>query len=375
MLGTPLVRTALLAAALCVGCAFSPDPERRNAALDGLSPQLAPDAVEVVVELEWPPGNLGVGADGRVFFTFHPDARPSPTKFAELRVDGTVAPFPDAAWQSERDDGPYFVTPLAVRVDARGRVWVLDHGDYGAEQPSLTAFDPTTSAVVHRLVLDDDWGSMLNDFAVDAARDVVYIADTSAYDFDPSILVYDVKSGAVRWVLEDHDSVRGEDDHLVVQGRFITVFGVAVQVAVDTIALSPDGEWLYYGPLTGRTLWRVPTGALRDPTLDDDALATQVERHGAKPTTDGATTAADGSVYLTAIEYDAIAVSHPDGTLTMLAENAELLAWPDGVALSPDGQWLYVASSELHHVIGADLDELPKHAPFRILRVPVGGSR
>lgn len=365
---------SLLPLLLTAGCAFSPDQDKRNRALEGARPELPSDAVEVVVELERPPGNLAVGPDGTVYFTFHPEAAPPGTKLAELRPDGAVVPFPDAAWQTERDGEPYFVTPLALRTDSLGRLWVLDHGDYGDETPSLTAFDPTTRRLVHRVEFTGDvadWGSMVNDFVVDAARGFVYIAEPSPFDFEPALVVYDVNAMTARRVLEDHESVDAEDHHVVVQGRFMKAFGLPLQVAVDTIALSPDGEWLYYGALAGSAMWRVPTAALRDPSLDDDAVAAKVERYGPKPTTDGGVMGADGTLYLTAVELDGIAVLRDDHTLSLLAQDAEKLAWPDGLALSPDGQWLYVTASELHHVIGEDLDDLPAHRPYRILRLRV----
>jgi sugar lactone lactonase YvrE len=226
----------------------------------------------------------------------------------------------------------------------------------------------------HRVELDGDvadWGSMTNDFVVDAARGYAYIAETSPFDFDPAIVVYDINGKSARRVLEDDPSVESEDHHVVVQGRFMKAFGLPLQLGVDTIALAPDGAWLYYGPLTGSVMWRVPTAALRDPSLDDEAVSAKVERYGPKPTTDGGVMGADGTLYLTAVELDGIAVLRADRTLALLAQDAERLAWPDGLAMSPDGQWLYVSASELHHVIGEDLDDLPLHRPYRLLRIRV----
>lgn len=48
--------------------------------------------------------------------------------------------------------------------------------------------------------------------------------------------------------------------------------GRGVEFAVDGIALSPDGQYLYYQALTGRTLYRIATAALRDSTLSAAAL-------------------------------------------------------------------------------------------------------
>lgn len=366
--------TVVLAAVLASGCAFSPDEAKRNRALEGLVPERPATDLEVVVELPRPPGNVAVGPDGRVYFTFHPEAAPD-LKLVELLPGGKVVPYPDESWQSDREGKPSWKTPLAVRIDGRGRLWVLDHADYAWGTPSLTAFDLKTRAVVHRYELPEeiaDWGSLLNDFVVDDERGFIYIADTSPFEFDPAIIVYDIAKQSSRRVLEDHPSVSAEDLHTVVQGRFMKVYGMVLKLDVDTIALSPDREWLYYGPLTGGTLWRVPTAVLRDASLDDAAIATKVEAYSKKPVTDGGVAGPDGAVYLTAIEHDAIAVVRPDRKLAVLVQDREKLAWPDGLAVSPDGQWLYATASELHHVIGKDLDDLPEHRPYRILRIRIG---
>lgn len=357
---------------LAAGCAFSPNPDKRNPALGDVAPLLSAAAIEVVAELPAPPGNLAVAADGTVFFTFHPEAAPE-VHLARVTAEG-YALFPDEGWQREREDAPFFVTPLALRIDGRGWLWVLDHGDYGSETPSLTAFDCATGELRHRFEFPSDvagWGSMLNDFVVDSARDLIYIADPSPFEFDPALIVYDVGQRRARRLLENHDSVLAEDLHTVVQGRFMKAFGLTLQIDVDSIALSGDGEQLIYGPLSGGTLYRVPTAALRDLALDEEALAAQVVVHGPKPITDGIVADGAGNVYLTAIEHDALAVSGPDGELSLLVQDPELIAWPDGVCLGPQDAYLYATCSELHHVIGEDLEGLPDHAPFRIVRVPL----
>jgi len=359
----------------CTACAFSPDPERRNTELVGVAPLLSAGALEVVAELPAPPGNLAVADDGRVFFTFHPEAGPdTPARVAELLPDGSVRPFPSQAWQRPRE-GPHFVTPLGVRIDSRQRLWVLDHGDYGDETPALYAFDLKTRALVHRFDFPDEvagWGSMLNDLVVDAERGWVYLAEPGPYTFDPALVVYSIERRRAWRVLEDSDPVSALDQHLVVQGRFMKVFGMSLQIAIDTIALSPDGETLFFGPLSGDQLYRLPTAPLRalaSQEPDDDALLKRVGVLGRKPISDGGVAGARGEVYLTAIEHDALAVLRAEGRLESLVQSPELLAWPDGLALSADGRWLYATVSELHHVIGVDSEEVAQHAPFRIVRV------
>ena len=39
-------------------------------------PSLSGDVLETVVDLDYPPGNIAVSEDERIFFTLHPDGRP-----------------------------------------------------------------------------------------------------------------------------------------------------------------------------------------------------------------------------------------------------------------------------------------------------------
>ena len=387
MIGPGTTRLVALAIGLlAAGCGL--DEAKRNPVTAAQKPLAPSGAIEVVLELDTPPGNVTVAAsqkplapsevtlEERVFFTFHPAAKPV-IHVAEALPGGTFEAFPDAAWQRPRKDGPYFVSPLSLRADRKGRLWVLDHGNFGNETPSLTAFDIATREMVHRVEFPKDianWGSMLNDFWVDDEREVAYIADTSAYDFDPALIVYDIASQGATRFLEDDVSVKPEDHHMVVQGLYIKVFGIPLQVAVDSIALSSDGSTLSYGPMTGSRMYRIDTESLRDASFDGLDLASRVEEHGLKPSTDGIAADSKGNLYLTAIEQDAVWLMRPDGSLQVLAQDPELLSWPDGVHLSPDERWLYVTASELQHVLGADLDALPTQRPFRILRIPLPAS-
>ena len=68
-----------------------------------------------------------------------------------------------------------------------------------------------------------------------------------------------------RRLLDGHPSVRTEDYRIQAPGRDMTLLGLyTLRIGVDTIALDRRGEWLYYGPVTGGTLFRVRTADLND---------------------------------------------------------------------------------------------------------------
>src|SRR5947207_14919559 len=139
------------------------------------APTLPPSALEVVADLDYPPGNIAVSKTGRIFFTLHPNGDP-PIKLVEL-AGGKPVPYPDEASQTTRFD-----SPLAVRIDRQGRLWTLAVARYGRGQPRLLAFDLATNALVHQYDFPSSVAGflpLLNDFHVDLRGEKIYIAETS----------------------------------------------------------------------------------------------------------------------------------------------------------------------------------------------------
>ena len=203
------------------------------------APVMPSSVLQVVADLEYPPGNIAVSAQGRVFFTLHPDGRP-PDKVLEL-VGGKPVPYPNQAFQHPSPDVPYFQSPLALRIDRQGRLWVLDYADYGRGQPRLLAFDLRTDAIAHQADFSSDVAgflSMLNDFQVDPAGEKIYIAETSPFLQQPALIVYDTVRKTSRRLLEGHPSVATQDYVIQAPGRDMIVYGLAtMRIAVDSIAL------------------------------------------------------------------------------------------------------------------------------------------
>lgn len=332
-------------------------------------PSLSAEALETVADLDHPPGNVAVAADGRVFFTLHPEASP-PIQVAEL-VDGRAVAFPDADFQRTGSHPLRFRSVLSLRVDRQVRLWTLDNADHALGQPRLLAFDPESRRVVHRHDFASGiagLGSHLNDFQVDPDGRRIYIADASILAQTPALIVYDVERGLSRRLLEGHPSVRAERFVPVVQGRRMQLFGIfAIRPGVDSIALDRAGEWLYFGAVTARQLYRVRVRDLDDENLDAEELAARVEAFAPKTMSDGITTDVAGGIYLSDPEHSAVLRLAPDGSLeTLLADPR--LRWPDGFSFGPGG-WLYVTCSALHHVLGRSAAHVRSQAPYQIYRL------
>ena len=85
------------------------------------APLHASNEVQSVFQYSEPIGNLAVNADGRLFFTVHPEARPQGNKLLEV-VDGAAVPFPDS--QSQQLFDSVLGVVVAPRAGVRpGRSW------------------------------------------------------------------------------------------------------------------------------------------------------------------------------------------------------------------------------------------------------------
>jgi sugar lactone lactonase YvrE len=281
----------------------------------------------------------------------------------------------------------------SVVVDARDRLWVLDTGSvkFGPVTPGgakLVAIDLATNQIVRTIVFPETVAlptSYLNDVRFDLRRGksgVAYITDST--DKGPNaIIVVDLESGVAKRRLVDHPSVKAEPGFMAfVEGRPLiahdpktgkpTKSGSSIRVGSDGIALSPDGATLYYSALAGRHLYAVPTDALLDAKLSEADLGKRVHDLGEKGASDGLEMDAQGRVYVTLYEDNAIARRSPNGVLETLVTDPRLL-WPDTLSVGPDG-YLYVTANQLHRQArfqGTDQRE----QPYSVFRVKIDGTR
>ena len=336
------------------------------------APVLPASALELVVNLDYPPGNIAVSKTGRVFFTLHPDGRP-PAKVLEL-VDGKPVPYPDEAFQHPAPGTPHFQSILSLRIDRQDRLWTLDYADYGQGQPRLLAFDLATNRLVHQYDFPSHIAgflSMLNDLQIDAAGEKIYIAETSPIKQTPALIVYDTAKKTSRRLLEGHPSVAAGPFITQAPGRDMIIYGLyALRIGVDSIALDTRGERLYYGSVNADRLYRIATKDLNDEALTPAALAAAVQDFAAKTLSDGLTMDLADNIFLSDMEHSAILTLGPDRALTTLLKDPRL-RWPDGFSFAPEG-WLYVTCSSLQHVLFVSTAHMRANAPYQIFRFKPG---
>ncbi|SKC48381.1 Major royal jelly protein [Ohtaekwangia koreensis] len=291
------------------------------------------------------------------------------TSVVDITNPTKALPYPDANWNTwtpGMNPEEHFICVQSVFVDANDYLWVLDAANPKRDDrysgvvkggAKLVQIDLKTDRIANVIVFGDSVvkpNSYLNDIRIDAQREIGYITDSN----EGAIIVVDLDSGKSWRLLGNNSSTKSEDLVLKIDGEeYRTADGEYPVVHADGLALSPDGLYLYWRPLTGNSLYRVETSLLIYPDFYSGKLDVEVENLGKFPPSDGMIFDKEGNLYLASIEENAIRVY--DGTTTRIVARGKDFKWPDSFAVAADGS-LYVSVSQLNI-------ESPTE-PYRILK-------
>ena len=313
------------------------------------------ESVEVLALLETRPGNPAVTVDGRILFSQHPLDAPE-FKVVELRENGDVVPFPSSSWSRDR-----LGAVIGIEARSNGLVWILDMGG-GGISPKLMAWDALNDTLAHQHQIPAPArveASFLQDLAVVERYGIVVIADmTLPGPFatpEPALIVVDIETGAARRVLQGHASfmptlpdVTIEDPRGNTRLAALTDGGDvrALKLGLNGISVDPSQDWIYFGCVSGESVFRIPTAALANPELAQEDLGAMIEVYGDKGPSDGLRVDGQGRVFVTDLEQSGIGIATPDG-YELVVSGTDLYAWPDGLAFDQDGS-LIVTVNQLH---------------------------
>ncbi|MQA87776.1 MAG: gluconolaconase [Streptosporangiales bacterium] len=344
--------------------------------------------LEVMATLDGPiVTGLTVSREGRIFVNFPRWGDEVPFTVAEL-VDGEPVAYPNRRINRPRPDRPEqsLISVQSVVVDPDDRLWLLDTGriefgepTYGG--PKLVGVDLERDEVFQKILFPTDVAlptTYLNDIRFDLRRGqggLAFITDSS--DTGPNgIIVVDLDSGRSWRKLHEHPSTKAEPNFLpLVEGRPLLnrpPDGTPTHMAVgaDGIAMGADGERLFYCPLSGRRLYSVSVDALADESASEDEVAGTVQDLGDKGgAADGLESDAQGRVYLTNYEHNALLRRSHDGAYETLVHDPRML-WPDTLSLARD-RHLYVTANQLNRQPSFNGGRDLRVMPYVVFRTPV----
>lgn len=294
-----------------------------------------------------------VSPGGRMFVNFPRWSDKYLNAVVEVLKDGSTRAYPDEywnRWDKKPENAPkQFVCVQSVVADDQNTLWIVDPASPliagvvtgGAK---VVRVDLGTNKITRVYTFGSDvikQNSYLNDIRIDNRQGFAYMTDSGP----GGIVVLNIKTGKAHRVLDGQPSVKPE------QGVNISVNGKPVlgpdgkppQFASDGIALSHNGDYLYWQALTGATLYRIRTKLLQNAN-DPSAAVSGVEKVTRTFPVDGLWMDAQDRVYLSNINESAV-YRWADGKMEKLASDPKLV-WPDTFSQGADGT-MYITASHI----------------------------
>jgi len=299
---------------------------------------------------------IGLSKKGRMFINYPVMNDHNKYAVVEIQKDGTATPYPDNSWNywNEGEDGKKkWVSVQALYVDDKDDLWVVDaaspkqHRVY-QKSNKLVQINLNNNKVKHIYPLYDvgNDSTYLNDVRVDTKKHEAYLTNSST----GGVVVVNLESGNARMLFQNSPSVKADTNYVFKIDSIPLVSDKGpFRTNADGLALSPDGQWLYFKPLSDKHLYRIQTKYLTVAKMGADELAKQVENVGDYTTTGGMIMDKNGFLYFGDIEHHAIVrIDTKDKSSKVLLTDKRLM-WPDSYAISEDG-YLYITCSQIDNM-------------------------
>ena len=332
---------------------------------------LAMSKLTIVAENQSMIWDVTVVDNGRIFVS---GPRWSGTKGPQLAVldnDKQPSSYPDAKWNAWKPgDDP---TTVFVNINAihrhEGSLFVVDTGspDFGGDPlpgaSKIVRIDLATNNVTKVYSFEPGVvlpGSYIDDIRIRGSRG--YLTDAGK----PGLIVLDLTTGAARRILDGATAVTASDRPIVTGGVVLNgPDGTPLKVHSDRLELSPDGRYLYFGPLNGP--WsRIETKWLEGRSSD---VASHVEPWADLPPFGGTTMAPNGDLFFTDLAQNAVKRRKADGKIETLVRD-EMLHWADAPYLDKNGDlWLPVPQLDRTALFHAGVSKIVW--PIQLLRLSI----
>ncbi len=330
------------------------------------------------------PGGMCVLPSGDYVISCHPFFQP---QYRVMRLDrgGQWTPFPNEAMNTPGSGDPNLLdSVIGIACDPRGIVWILDNGWRSGSDSKLIAWDTKRNEHHKTLIIGSGAlapNSFLTNLVLDPTGPHIYITDPSD-GITSALIVVNTETGLTRRVLQGDRSVQKDPDlDLIVGGQVVTVRRPDGAIAtpssgVSPIAIDRKGEWLYYGPRNGTSLYKIKTELLARSDIAPHVLSTQVVGVAPKPICDSMVIDGAGRIYYGDIGNGLIDYVSPDDNYLNLFQSVTdgRITWPGGLVIGPDGQ-LHFFCSQLHRTPFFNSGKDVTAPPFSIFKTRLAPGR
>lgn len=383
--GLVVKRFFLGAGILFLAASSSPAPDLKLPKLPDFLKRGGGDELEETTRAPSGPGGMCMTPSGEYIVSCHQFLN-HPFRVMKRDKKNNWSPFPNEEMNTPGSGASVELDAvLGLACDSKGVVWMLDNGRRTGVLPKLVAWDTKKDQLSRVIVIDKTAlspHSFLKNVVLDPVAPYVYISDP-ADGLTSAIIVVDIDTGVTRRVLEGHNSVQMDPGiSLEVEGGPVEVRRPDGRLAtplagVSPIAIDRKGDWLYYGPRDGASLFKIKTDLLRRSDIAPHTLISQVIGVSPKPVCESMVIDSKGRIYFGDISRGAVDYVTPDEdylNLRLLMRDPRI-AWPGGLVIGPNGH-LHFFSSQLHRTPFFNGGKDVTAPPFSIFKArPLPSSR
>ncbi len=328
-----------------------------------------------VAKLTHSPGGMTITPKGSIILSLH-QYQNTDERVVEITTSGDVLSFPNSDISQGKKGSPFALDAvLGLQCDERGVVWMLDNGRRGESIPKIVGWDTDDNKLAKIIYIPPPAttdSSFLNDLAVDPEEPYIYLTDPASGK-DAALIIVNIETGSSRRVLEGHFTVIPEELDIAVDDTSLVVKRadgsfLKPQYGAGPIAIDRKGQWLYYGPSAGKTLYRISTDHLRDLTLTKNELNSRFQAYAPRPPCDGISIDSKDNIYISDVMKKSIGVIKSSTKKYEVYETDDRFLWPDGLCFGNDGK-LYFYASQLHLTAPYNEGKNLTKSPFHIYKL------
>ena len=313
--------------------------------------------------------------DGRVFVCY-PGADGPGVSVEEILPDGTRQPYPDAEWNGWKTGQSIlhaFVCANALRIGPDGKLWIVDAGSTGPNQPAITGaarvvqIDLQTNQMerIYSLGTATKVKSYVDDIRFNGLQ--AYLTDAG----EPGLIVLDLAGGSARRLL-DGDPSTSDRRPMYADGKIMYDKDGKERVShADQLEVSPDGKYLYYQPCPG-PMARIGTRWLDDPTIPPAEIAKHVEAWWDAPTCGGTAIDARGNLYFSDTNRQRILKITPEKEISTVVADPRL-EWSDAMWID-DAGFLWMPATQQNFTPGFTGGKQEVNYPVWIYKLQIGAK-
>nr|CAG4709020.1 unnamed protein product [Naegleria fowleri] len=300
-----------------------------------------------------------------------------------------LEPFPSWEWNDVNNATFGLQSVLGFEIDGQQRMWILDQGKVAGKKAAessikLVVWDLVKNQLIAKYHFTEEeaspTNSFLNDLVIDTQQNIAYISDSGipidnpqndpSIHAQPGILVIDIDTMKVKRWFDGLPQVQVDESAWLYVNRKKCLEKSPMKTGVDGIALSCDGNRLYWTPLSSRMLYGIDANLLIMYPANTSLVNNRIINFGNKiSASDGFAVSSDSVLYMTAIENSTIYEVDEEGLADVIVGKTKLtdytlnkfmrnslsnrslteldneFVWPDTIGIGNDGYMYFVTNN------------------------------